>query len=347
MNKCGFFISSRAHAWLGSRPPGSAIAPNPSDDSKFSLDSLQEIVYEDSFPSGFRIKAARDGYIALGFEGVPGFISEKEAEQRRRPEENWSLTLLNARIPVGEAINAYLACLNGALQKSSDILELESVPTNRLGQVDDELMPKMAQTTDIWRRLQQREAVFYEGNKYKLVDAVCLGRHKVIEVSDLKAAAQGLEHLLQDADKGALKVVSLYNLALGSLSQLDFARSLITSWAVTERLLEIIWLKFISINSAENAERVLKPPTSGQRANKLKGNNLTASIRVEILSVGGHLSEKEYTFIEKARRARNAWIHALDPVSFYSAMDAAAAAAILIKRVYGIEVQTKYQVWGQ
>ncbi len=262
----------------------------------------------------------------MAFVGVAGFLSEQQVDQKLHPNENWSLNRLNARVPVGNVINAFLACLNGSLQSSSRICEIGYVPNNRLTNVGNDLTPR------------------FSGN---INDRGTGSRHNIISEDDLRTASNAIEILLNHSDQGAMTLVSLYNWAVGSLCDLDFARSLITSWAIIERLLEVIWLEFISENSEGNSQGVLKPPTSGKRAEKLKGNNITASIKVEILSVSGRLSEKEYTLIEQGRRARNAWIHSLKSVKFQDAVNAAGAAAILIKRVCGVKVQNTYQVWGQ
>ena len=246
-------------------------------------------------------------------------------DQKLRLNENWSLNRFNARVPVGDAINSFFACLNGSLQSSSKICELQYVSNNRLTDVTDDLMPRNPGNTD---------------------NHSARRRHAVIGVDDLQTASNAVERLLDHSDQGAMKLISLYNWSVGSLGELDFARSLITSWAIIERLLEVIWLDFISKNSEVSSEGVLKPPTSGRRGKKLKGNNITASIRVEILSVTGHLSEHEYTLIERSRRVRNEWIHSLAPVTFDDAVNAAGSAAILIKRIYGVKVQTRYEVWG-
>lgn len=325
MDKAGFYISGRAQAWLGSFPLGLNPSEPSTNETALPTKSMQETVYDEKFSTGLRIRATRNGFIGLGFVGVKGFLSVEQVDQNLRPNENWSLSRFNARIPIGDSINAFLACLNGSLQSSSKIRELQYVSNNRLTDVTDDLMPRYPGSTD---------------------NHSARRRHAVIGVDDLQAASNAVERLLGHSDQGAMKLVSLYNWAVGSLGELDFARSLITSWAIIERLLEVIWLDFISKNSEGNSEGILKPPTSGRRAKKLRGNNITASIRVEILSVAGHLSEQEYNLIEKSRRVRNEWIHSLAPVTFDDAVNAAGAAAILLKRIYDVKVQNRYEVWG-
>jgi hypothetical protein len=113
-----------------------------------------------------------------------------------------------------------------------------------------------------------------------------------------------------------------------------------------ERLIDVLWTKFIAKNAENSASRTLSPPTSGKRADKLKANTMTASIRIEILAITNELTEQEYTHIEKARKARNNWIHSLTPIAHEDAISSAFVAALLIKRLYGIRLQTEYEAWG-
>lgn len=324
MNRAGFTLSRRSQAWLGSYPGGSRESINGMSDKEL-MGYIHETIYEKKYSIGLNIKAQRGGLIAFDFSGIPGFLSPEEVDAKRRKDEDWSLARLNARIPAGDAFNAYLACLNGALQSSDKILELECVHNNRLTEVTANLEPLYTP-------------------QYQLEDM--RRRHVVISAEDIRSAADSLEVLLSHKDQQVIKLISLYNWAVASIGQLDFARSLITSWAIVEGLLNVLWNQFILENSEKSPSRTLSPPTSGKRAEKLKANTMTAAIRVEILAIANLLTEHEYKYIEQSRKARNDWIHSLKVVSFDDAMYTAFVAALLIKRIYGVTLQTRYQAFG-
>lgn len=324
MNRAGFIISRRSQAGLGGYPGGSPEGAGGMSDDKL-MDCIRETVYENRYPTGLKIKATRGGLIAFDFTGICGFLSPEEVDVRKKKDESWSLARLNARVPIGDAFNAYLACLNGALKKSGKIRELECVHNNRLTEVSASLEPIYT-------------------IQYPLEDM--RRRHEVISVEHIKSAADSLEVLLNHKDQDVIKLISLYNWAVASLGQLDFARSLITSWAIVERLMNVIWGQFILQNSENSPSRTLSPPTSGKRAEKLKANTMTAAIRIEILAIANLLTEHEYKYIEQSRKARNHWIHSLDDVTFDEAMYTAYVAALLIKRLYAVTLQTKYEAFG-
>jgi hypothetical protein len=324
MNKAGFLVSRRAHSWLGTPPTvghEESIAVSDED----LIIRAKEIIFTKDYPNGLMIKASRGGLITFNFEGIKGFKSSEEINSNLKKNENLSAALLNARTPIGDALNSFLACLNGSLQQSTGIVELEGVQNNRLYEVDS--------------NLSAIHTVSYPVGNLRY-------RPHTIGVAQLEAAADALNSLLTHPDSDAIKCISLYNLSVASFGQLDFARSLITAWAVVEKLINVLWKQFISTNSQNNINRFLSPPTSGARADKLKSNNITASIKTEILSITNIITEEEYREIEKSRKARNEWMHTLKNISHEDAISCAFAAALLIKKIYHLKVQTKYQAWG-
>ncbi|HZH50275.1 MAG TPA: hypothetical protein VEZ16_00185 [Microvirga sp.] len=108
----------------------------------------------------------------------------------------------------------------------------------------------------------------------------------------------------------------------------DFPASLITSWAVTEKLGNVQWDRFLKDKKFNKRRRELL----------LDSRTYSAAVRLEVLELSGFISEDLYTRTNDIRRARNNWIHSLARIESDDANDALFAALDWVSLVSGIRI---------
>ena len=128
--------------------------------------------------------------------------------------------------------------------------------------------------------------------------------------------------------------------AIVSLQDHDYPRSLITSWAIIERLLDEKWNSYIASQRKRNIDGKETVFINADRVKKLGGRDYTASVRTEVLSIVDSLSFGAYQKVENARCVRNGWMHELRDVQMSDASEAIQVAAELFNSVFRFQLPT-------
>ncbi|MEO7860111.1 MAG: hypothetical protein ABIU05_06645 [Nitrospirales bacterium] len=118
----------------------------------------------------------------------------------------------------------------------------------------------------------------------------------------------------------------------------DFSTSLTMSWTILEKLVSAIWQKMLE----DNKNRVEGDATisfiGSDRKKKLRGRDYTAAVRIEILSLLGHMNIKMYDDLNKVRTSRNDWLHNFEQVDENLASLAIQTAQRLFEQVAKIKL---------
>jgi hypothetical protein len=118
----------------------------------------------------------------------------------------------------------------------------------------------------------------------------------------------------------------------------DFDPSLIQSWALVERLLTTLWERYIAEHRTIEIDETQTAFINVGRREFLRGRDFTASVVAEVLSLLGQLSLDLYERVGPVRRARNRWIHALEPVTAGQSAASRALALDLLRVVHDIDL---------
>ncbi|MFJ5739086.1 hypothetical protein [Streptomyces microflavus] len=154
-------------------------------------------------------------------------------------------------------------------------------------------------------------------------------RHGVIPESSFDLTCETLDFLVTHNYEKALDLASLLNESLTSYANHEFASSLITSWAICETLLQHRWNVYVNREGVTSARR-----------KRLTGRDYTASIMSEVLELGGAITPETLISLDKARKARNSWMHSISQPDFKSAGECITLATSMLGETLGREIGT-------
>jgi hypothetical protein len=224
-------------------------------------------------------------------------------------------------------LNVHLACLHSAIREKSGIaLPLTLVSPSTLIQGDSIAWQSYGTGDDRF----VRDSMEPVSRFFRLL-------HFDIDV--LSLSFDLLSDILDKKDQEAIHLTDLHARSFAAWQEEDFALSLILAWAIIERMIQTIWTEHV----AANRERIVdgSPITfinKNRREKLAAGRDFTASVISEILSLEELISFSVYESIERARKARNGWLHALVAVGGNDAMTAVSVAETLLKQVKALRL---------
>lgn len=337
MSFWGYYIPPKA--WLGKQPRKDGASGTRLTDDNYDLAQLSDVVHDDKLQSGLHVRAYCDGLILFDFAGAKGFSPEPPAEVLNSFEETALL-----RLERTEVLNAHVVCLRHSLSRLQKWgLPFQAItPHNLLSHaLDDDPHQGVSFKSDRDADLHMaRYASDYVPWYPKTFDRRIQGRMLTIEGATIADSFTQLERLLSYESKMPLRLSSLFNFAIVSLQDHDYPRSLITSWAIIERLIDEKWNSYIASQRRRNIDGEETVFINGDRVKKLGGRDYSASVRTEVLSIVDSLSFGAYQKVENMRRARNGWMHELRDVRMSDASEAIDVAAELLDSVFGFQLPT-------
>jgi hypothetical protein len=147
------------------------------------------------------------------------------------------------------------------------------------------------------------------------------------------------EKLLASSDGYLPTVVEILLRARNSLESSDYVVSLTLAWSAIEYLLNTLWERFLVNNRTRKVEGQDLVFINAKRKTALTSTDFTASIVSEILSLNETVPFDLYEKITLARKARNAWLHRLQPVQRKDSEIAIDSAREMLKLVHGIDLR--------
>jgi len=326
--------------------PSVWVATAPSDE-EFVQAPIAQLIRDEistALHHGIRARVRRDGLFVFdctswGLAGateippystpasggtVPGAVTRAEEAAEERATQR---TLL---------MNAHQACLSsahyavhgrscelGAMVLPSRSINLIDFLQNDLGSLGSH---------DPYHRYVQHLVGFTRGRR-----TPDLQRRSLLELDTVEYSFRLLDAVLRSGLDGHLQLVELLYRAGIQCSENRFAESLILSWAVCERLLDVLWERYMT------RPRHVSSPLTSKRRKKLTGRDYTASVILEILELGDQLSPELFSAADRARQTRNSWLHSLAEVSPNNALFALNAAQDLMKAVTGVAITISVQ----
>jgi len=162
-----------------------------------------------------------------------------------------------------------------------------------------------------------------------------------IDLDTIKESFRRFGEILQHPEDHALLLASLIAKSCKAHEEFDYGLALISSWSVTEKLLVVLWERFIASGQGEQVTHQEQevPLVDGNRKKRLLDHrSYTSSVIAEILQFQGILPFDLYKSSNEVRKARNDWIHSLRSVSRTQGEQAIQLALAMLKLVEGIDL---------
>ncbi len=331
----GFYLQPLM--WVGAPPSGLVLGANPgSGPGPADFEELKEIVAETSLPQSLRARVFRDGLFVFDFSQWAPY----------RPEH---LTLGNfeglAKLALRRVglMNAYLACLFTALMRTqhfaTDPMALTPGAVFSINSFEDVeggmgLPNQLLGHIYLARFPSTYSPVMPPNFDFRI------SLRSLIESRTIDESFSSFGELLNHSSPE--RVLTLSELLVRSGAAYwahDYNLCLITAWAIIEALLQEQWDKYLEDNRQRETDGSQVPFINRRRKDQLTGRDVTASLMAEILSLVDRLPFALYQRLSEARRARNDWIHSLDPVSGTTAQAAIQVAEDMLRLVKGVDLE--------
>lgn len=165
-----------------------------------------------------------------------------------------------------------------------------------------------------------------------------LARSELVSKEAMEESLSLLGAMLTNAGSEALPLAALALRAAAAHHDHNFDSSLIQSWALAEKLLTTIWERYLDESRDRDFGEEDGPFISAKRRETLTGRDFTISVVCEVLSLLDRLPFGLYRRQGAVRRARNKWMHQLEPVEVAESAQSLFLALDLLRLVWGIDL---------
>ena len=314
--------------WLGS----SAI--DWEHDRSVDFESFDEELFRSSLSCGIEVKVTREGLFSFSFEKWRrGQFPDEPDNVPTSFDETASIVLRRTYV-----MNAFLAFFHTAVAGANVAVPDRLVVTPEIAISLEDLSNTSGMgfgNSRVSHLAASRFESTYRANRPMFADDRLRTRGAAIPIAAVEQAAKGLEELIESHGEDGLLLADLFLRSTKAYQDHNHSLSLITSWAVIEKLLSRQWRTFQDANT----ERDGKPFINRPRRERLQdGRTFTAAVIVETLSLSNWLDHQIYLDLNKIRKARNDWMHDLRAVDAESARLATSTCAKLMFTNLGIEL---------
>lgn len=324
--------------WIGDDPSKEGANP--------SRHSLSEGVFTKTLSSRIRVQVCRDGLFIFNFSDwgpgspvtIPGWKSSpgekvpKEVQDAERKGEEH----VYRRV---EAMNAHLACLNSAISSC----QLVGMPIGQVVSPSD-VLNIHRRNSGGWEfglnpySSPMHASVTIQRNLLSGEGLTQFQRNHVLSIGTIEKSFEIFEALISSNVPDCLTMAAILLQSVKSYREHDFSTSLTMSWTMLEKLVSVIWEKMLEDNKSRVEGDATISFIGSDRKKKLRGRDYTASARIEILSLLGHMSINMYDDLNKVRTSRNNWLHNFEQVDENLASLAIQTAQRLFEQVAKIKL---------
>lgn len=321
--------------WVIERPSGGWTSLN--------VRAMEDEVYRRKMASGIEVKVTRDGLFAFDFSCWTLYRTRRDDEDLTKFDKRVSFDKkVSIELAKAEVMNTYLVCLYTAILRVQrhSVDKMTIAPSDMIGMpsgIESKAMsfgdPKNLALA-LARYPQQYPATFPPGVDWRIEM-----RTFVIKKPALDQSFDLLQTILERSPETAIALITLLNSACKAFEDHDYSFSMVVSWTLSEKLLQLLFESYLNANREKDVEG--KPITfiSTDRKKKLlDGRDFTVSVVIEILSLLDVLPFQLYNDLNRVRQARNSWIHNLRVVSRIEAQLGVSVAERLLREVTGIDL---------
>lgn len=307
----------------------------PEEDVNRNIDvrRLGDEVYRAALTVGITVKVLREGRFIFDFSDW----ERGKARSADRSDFDSTASVILKRVSV---LNAHLACLYTALFRQQRIypqtMVVEPSQVISMKSLDDSGMG-IGDKRVLWLASAQHIKT-YSKDRPIWNDPRIAGRLVVLSIPTLAESFHLLNAILEHPNADMVLIADLLLRSSKALHDHNYSLSLITSWSIAEKVLQLRWEKYLdSQKEREDDGKKIVFINKDRKKNLMNGRDYSASVVSEILSLAGILSFELYKDMQLVRKARNNWIHNLSPVSRETAELSIKVAATLLyyfERIY-------------
>lgn len=308
--------------WIDKQPSKKLI-------EEYSSGILPEVVYRKEMDVGIDVLARRDGFFAFDFKnwqcGAP--VNETLESiintNTRKIDKNYEPLFMRVSV-----VNAFIVCLYNGMAKSmkhtTDLgVLLNNSNQQSLTNIEDDPRGLFDGSHFIPYHALVKSNIGYGQDINETRNRL------VVSIESIDESINLLRQILKKDDTPeALFLVNALVKSANYFREHDFSSALTLAWVVIEKVLSFLWEKYLH-------EKGIKE----KRYKDLSDSNYTASIRSEILELGGSLNDELYIDLKKVRKVRNDWMHKMKQIHQEEARHSIVTAQKLFEFSEGFKIQ--------
>lgn len=274
------------------------------------LDALREVVYQATLPCAIDIRVTREGLFAFSFNSWELQTGTSAAKTDADGYDEEIRSILSKTV----FMNAFLALLYANLWRYPRMMV---TPELTIAIHDIENPGKLIGFGSRWveHLWLSSDPSSYSQNSRLMEDARIIDRLCTVSLADLHTITDKLAKVMASYPNDGLLLLDLFQRASKAYQDYSYSSSLISNWAITEKLIGELWIRY----QADNESRDGEPFITAERRKRLKdGRTYTAAVIAETLSLTSYIDYRLYTDICHVRKARNDWMHALKSTIYRS-----------------------------
>jgi hypothetical protein len=266
--------------------------------------TLRDVVFENDLPIGLKVSATREGVFSFSYakDDDEAALSWHVA-YARISEEDADVILRRTQI-----MNSFLAFLYSNHKRLYDTdLTWMVVSPDLVISAKDLQQPGMSYAPQRVKHLigSSFESTYSRPSAPTFDDRI-IDRAALLPLDSIKAATDDLSRLISNYPKDGALLIDLYLRAGKSYQDSNYSAAIITSWAITEKLLYELWVTYLSDNKQREGTAFI----DGARNKRLRDyRTFTAAVVAELLSFAGYIDYDLYSSLSLVRKSRNDWIH--------------------------------------
>jgi hypothetical protein len=303
------------------------------------LRMLEEEKYRATLPSGITAKVLRGGVFLFDFSGwppgralpgsdTPGDLAAFDAKA----------AVILQRVAV---MNAHLACLYTALSRrqKSALEKMIVSPDDRISMLSLDTPGWSSGDMRTMALLGASYATTYSQLYEPIFDWRMTFRGPIVETDTVRDSFELLSGILDQPASYALLLADLYARSCKAFEEHNYPLCVITAWAISEKLLRLLWERYVEANRERTVEGKTVVFINKNRKERLtKDREFTAGMISEFLSLTNALPFPLYQQLTEIRKARNAWMHDLRSMSRELAELSVNVAEQMLRLVDGIDL---------
>lgn len=296
--------------WIGARPVDSG--------------GQGEMPWQDTGPGDVSIKILRGGLVIFDFPHSANLSGGEIPSHQLQNGEAYPEQIMEAQAQRKDLMYRRLEYMNAFLMTLYSALAV-------VGKAGAQVQPPVDPTSyGIAEGHGERWQIFMTGPGFQYPPQR--------QIMSLEACTHALEQIrMCHAAFGpvAITMLALTYAACYQYSRHQFSSAHLVAWSVIELQTNVLWSKLLSRLDKKNGGQT---EMNRHRRDLLTGRDYTASIVTQMLSLHGEINDEELAALDAARRKRNAFAHALEPVSANDAGKAIRTATDLMSRIAKINV---------
>jgi hypothetical protein len=319
--------------WVGDARPEHKVP--------YDISVLGQEVYRKTLSSGIGVRVDRDGMFTFDFSGWPA--GQAPSEDLGEFESRVRVTATRTQV-----LNAHLVCVYTAMFRLEswtlakmlvtpvELIKRKSLDSPNMGMMD----------TRVTWLLMARYPVSYSSQFPPQLDPRLSSRGALVTIRAVEESFRLLSHVLAHENEDALVLVDLFARSCKTFEEGHYSVSLTESWTVTEKMLDVLWSRFVKAGTEQTVDigGQAVPMIDKRRKDFLKDDrSFSASVRSEVLCFTGKLPHDLYLRLGQVRKARNQWIHDVEPVSMQTAHESAKVAEEMLRLVEGVDLYLPLQ----